>query len=181
LDAAARLAGLLASRNAILKGDFLLASGRRSSVYVDARLLLGDPEAFREALDLLAGVAPQGGYSVLGVATAGIPWAAGLALRLGRPLGYVRVERKGHGRDRLVEGSPPSGPAVLVDDVATTGGSLAAAVEAARREGYEPIAALVLVDRGEGARERLSSLGVELRSVATLRGVLAALGWEEDL
>ncbi len=174
-----RLSRLLASRGAVLRGDFVLASGRRSSVYIDARLLLGDPAAFSEALDLLAGVAPPGEYSVLGVATAGIPWAAGLALRQGRPLGYVRVERKGHGRDRLVEGSPPRGPVVLVDDVATTGGSLAAAAEAARREGYEPIAALVLVDRGEGARERLSGMGVELRSVATLREILEALGWKD--
>ncbi len=172
---AARLAELLSMRGAVLRGEFLLASGRKSNVYVDARLLLGDPGVFREALSLLAEAAPGGEYSVLGVATAGIPWATGLSLRLGKPLGYVRVERKGHGRDRLVEGSPPRGPVVLVDDVATTGGSLAAAVEAARSEGYEPLAALVLVDRGEGARERLSKLGVELRSVASLGEILDAL------
>ncbi len=170
-----RLARLLESRGAVLRGTFRLSSGGVSSVYVDARMLLGDPAAFREALGLLDSVAPRG-LPVVGVATGGIPWAVGLAILRGVPAGYVRPEAKGHGAGRRVEGSPPKGKVVLVDDVATTGRSLAAAVEALREEGYEPVAAVVLVDRGEGARERLERLGVELRSVATLDEILSYLG-----
>ena len=148
----------------------MLSSGRRSDIYVDLRLVPGIPRLYRLALALLYAEA----YRVLdtidlivGVATGGVPWASGLALLSGLPSGYVRKERKGHGTGRSVE-APGPGRALLVDDVATTGGSLARAVEALRREGYEVGHALVLVDRGEGAREKLDGLGVELMSVLTL-------------
>ena len=171
------LARLLAVRGAILTGDFTLSSGRKSSVYIDARLLLGDSYTFGEALELLDRAAPQTGFeAVLGVATAGIPWAAGLALRRGLPMGYVRPERKSHGTGRRVEGAPPRGRVILVDDVATTGRSLLQAASAAREEGYEPIAAVVLVDREEGASEALEKEGLELRRVATLSEILEELG-----
>lgn len=176
MSRAGELARLLAARNAVLTGEFRLASGRKSRVYIDARLLLGDPIIFAKAVDLLDEAAPRGRHTILGVATAGIPWAAALAMRRGAPLGYVRPQPKGHGLGRQVEGSPPKGSTLLVDDVATTGGSLAQAAEAARREGYEVEYAVVLVDRQEGARERLAGLGVQLFSVATLREILEELG-----
>ena len=96
MNRARELAGLLASRNAVLTGEFTLASGRKSRVYIDARLLLGDPHIFAKAVELLDEAAPQGGYTILGVATAGIPWAAALALRRRAPLGYVRPQPKNH-------------------------------------------------------------------------------------
>ena len=171
-----RLARILSERNAIFTGRFVLSSGKVSNVYLDLRLLLGDPRSFRKALSLLDEAAPKAEIPILGVATGGIVWAVGLSLLREVPSGYIRVETKGHGLGRRVEGMPPKGPVMIVDDVATTGRSLSAAVEAARSEGYDPIAAVVLVDREEGASEALEKLGVKLYSVARLSEVLEALG-----
>ncbi|BAN90946.1 orotate phosphoribosyltransferase [Aeropyrum camini] len=172
------LAKVLKKRGAVLRGDFVLSSGRRSSVYIDMRRLLGDESSYTVALDLLLEAGAQElarSSAVIGVATGGLPWAAMLALRLSKPLGYVRPERKGHGTGSQVEGEPPRGRVVVVDDVATTGSSIASSVEVLRNSGYTVTTALVLVDRGEGARELLASMGVRLVSVATLESILKAL------
>ena len=173
------LARGLAEIGAVKRGRFVLSSGRESSVYVDLRIVPAHPALYRLALSLLHAEAypfTSRGAGLLGVATGGVPWAAGLAVLSGAPMGYVRPERKGHGRGRLVEyGLPAGSRVVLVDDVATTGGSLLRAAEAVEREGYTVEAALVLVDRGEGARERLREAGVELRSVLGLAELMEAL------
>ena len=176
-----RLARILSERGAVLTGRFVLSSGRVSSIYLDLRLLLGDSKAFREALQLLDEVAPKTSAPIVGVATGGIAWAVGLSLLRGVPSGYVRVEVKGHGAGRRVEGAPPKGPLIIVDDVATTGKSLSKAIEAARSEGYDPIAAVVLVDREEGASDALERLGVRLYSVARLSEILEVLGIRASL
>ncbi|BAA81362.2 orotate phosphoribosyltransferase [Aeropyrum pernix K1] len=174
------LAKVLKKRGAVLRGDFVLSSGRRSSVYIDMRRLLGDESSYSVALDLLLEVGGQDlarSSAVIGVATGGLPWAAMLALRLSKPLGYVRPERKGHGTLSQVEGDPPKGRVVVVDDVATTGTSIAKSIEVLRSNGYTVGTALVLVDRGEGAGELLARMGVRLVSVATLKTILEKLGW----
>ncbi len=168
------LARLLASTGALRFGSFTLTSGRRSSIYLGARSLLSSPRSFSAALGLMAAVAAAEAPEtecVIGVATAGIPWATGLSLLTGLPLGYVRPQAKAHGLGRIVEGAQPC-RALLVDDVATTGGSLASAVRVLRSAGYTVEAALVLVDREQGASRRLSELGVRLARVAGLREIL---------
>ena len=178
MDYRALLAGELARHGAVKRGVFTLSSGRTSDIYIDLRSVPGKPHLYKLALSLLYAEA----YpildrieAILGVATGGIPWAAGLSMLSGLPAGYVRKGRKHHGTGRSVEGPGPC-RALLVDDVATTGGSLASAVEALRGEGYSVEYAVVVVDREEGARERLSSLGVELRSVLTL-STIRRLSW----
>lgn len=170
------LARVLVSSGALRIGEFVLSSGARSRVYVDLRSVPARPEGFRLVASMLAGAAASvaGDFdSVVGVATGGVPWASVVAFILGKPMGYVRPERKGHGTGRRVEGAC-SGRVLLVDDVATTGGSLASAAEAVRAEGGEPRYALVVVDREMGAAERLASMGVTLLRLATLREVLEA-------
>ncbi len=157
-------------------GDFVLSSGRRSRYYVDARCLLSDPARYRLLASLLYyafGGLLSRADAVVGVATGGVPWASFLAYSTGKPLGYVRSGRKGHGLGRRVEGWSGPGRAVLVDDVATTGGSLASAVEALREAGVIVEEAVVILDRGEGAAERLSGLGVRLYSLTTLGEVVS--------
>ncbi len=174
------LARLLSGIGALRFGEFVLSSGARSPVYVDLRIVPSYPKVFRTVLSLLASVAATeagDAEAVVGVATGGVPWATGVAYLLGLPLGYVRPERKGHGTGRLVEGDI-RGCTLVVDDVATTGGSLARAVEALRGIGARPCYALVVVDREQGAGERLAGLGARLLRVTTLRELL--LGAAEE-
>jgi orotate phosphoribosyltransferase len=132
------------------------------------------PRVFSALLSLLASIAvteASDAEAVVGIATGGLPWATGLALILGLPLGHVRREKKGHGTSRLVEGRL-RGCSILVDDVATTGESLTRAIEALRESGAKPCYALVVVDREQGAAERITRLGARLLRVATLREIL---------
>lgn len=173
------LARRLVAVGGLRLGEFRLTSGAVSPVYVDMRSLLSDPRGRLAAVAglsaLLVQVEEELGPvdAVVGVATGGVPWASMLAAASGKPLGYVRPRAKEHGTGRRVEGAA-SGRVVVVDDVATTGGSVASAAEALRGEGAEPVAALVLVDREQGAAERLRALGLRLYRVATLRGLLSA-------
>ncbi|MEM0366194.1 MAG: orotate phosphoribosyltransferase [Acidilobaceae archaeon] len=171
------LARIIASRRALLFGDFILSSGIKSKYYLDLRKLLGDPESFKTTIDILAQKALEyyGSFDVVvGVATAGIPWASGLALKLGKGLAYVRSEVKGHGVETLVEGLPFHGDCIVVDDVATTGASIERVVLAVKP--YCNVkGALVLVDRLQGARERLERINIRLSYVVDIRGLVECL------
>ena len=171
------LASILSDSGAVLFGEFRLASGRLSHIYIDLRRLLGRPSSFRIVASLLASRVEdlKGSLGVdllAGVATGGIAWASAVALLTGMPAAYVRP-RKEHGTEAEVEGGSVEGRrALIIDDVATTGQSIAAAAGALRRAGAVPVAALVVVDREQGARELLRGEGLQLYSLATLRGLL---------
>jgi orotate phosphoribosyltransferase len=116
---------------------FTFASGLRSPVYCDNRILLGDVAARRVITD--AFTAHCDGAEVLaGPATGGIPWVAWAAETLGLPMAYVRGAAKGHGRGRLIEGAGVKGRrVVLLEDTVSTGESVLAAAAALRAEGAE--------------------------------------------
>ncbi len=137
-----------------------LSSGRRSSYYFDARQVLLDPEgaalAGRLAAHLLAPAGPQavGGLTLgadpLVCAITSEAWRAGH-----RWTGFfVRKEAKKHGLQQWIEGPfiEEGMPVAVVDDVLTSGGSMATALERARQAGAVVTAALVVIDRGEGGR-----------------------------
>ncbi len=115
------------------------ASGIKSPIYCDNRLVLSSPVARTAVLnalqDFVASELPAI-EGVAGTATAGIPNAALLADRLGLPLVYVRSSAKGHGKQNLVEGRVLTGQRLLVvEDTISTGGSSLNAVEALREMG----------------------------------------------
>ncbi len=159
---------------AVRFGKFTLASGKTSSYYLDLRTVPSHPEAYslvveayKEAVRKFA----ESAFDVIaGVATAGVTISSPLAFLLKKPMVYVRKEEKGHGMGKLVMGAVQRGSrALVVDDVATTGGSILSAVEALRSEGVVVEKALVLVDRLEGGSESLRSAGVELVSVLDMK------------
>ncbi|MBY0490201.1 MAG: orotate phosphoribosyltransferase [Gemmatimonadaceae bacterium] len=175
-----RLIALLAERSA-KRGDFVLASGRRSNLYVDCRLTAMSPEG--QLLIGRAGLAAlrASGWPVdaVGGLTLGadpiayaIAHASALAAERGEGemvRGFtVRKEAKQHGTGKLIEGPFRAGDkVVIVEDVITTGGSALKAVEAVRNAGGEILGVLALVDRQEGGREALEAAGLRVLALVT--------------
>ncbi len=184
----ARLITLLAERSA-RQGDFVLASGRRSPLYVDCRLTAMSPEG--QLLIGRVGLANlrASGWSVdtVGGLTLGadpIAYAIAHASALEHERGEgdlvraftVRKEAKTHGTGKLIEGPfRPGDRVAVVEDVVTTGGSALRAVEAVRQAGGQVIGVLALVDREEGGRERLEAEGLEVRALVTASQLLPHL------
>ncbi len=161
---------ILHRRGAILFGEFTLTSGLKSPYYIDLRVIPSYPEDFDKICSMYVEVISNevGDVDrVAGVPTAGIPFATLVAYKLSKPLIYVRKEvERGHGRGRLVEGVLRDGDrVVLVDDVATTGGSLILTARSVRNAGGIVAGAVVLIDREQGASENLSREGIRLYSL----------------
>lgn len=136
---------------------FTWASGLRSPIYCDNRVLLSYPDIRREVVDALgaAAGAMQGVEGVAGVATAGIPHGALLANRLGLPFVYVRSSAKEHGRRNQIEGRLETGKRyLLVEDLISTGGSCLKAGDALREAGGELAGALAIFTYQFPAAER---------------------------
>jgi orotate phosphoribosyltransferase len=181
------LANLLRAKS-IKRGEFTLASGKKSNYYLDCRLTTLDAEGalltgycVLELLDEM-GVRPDaiGGLSMgadpvvsAAIVVSAIDPPAGWAGK--RPVqGFlVRKEAKGHGRKKQIEGMEQTqGKRVaIVDDVCTTGGSTLEAIEAATREGCEVVAVISLVDREEGGSDMLRAK-YNYRSIFTARELL---------
>lgn len=175
------LAESLHSLGALKFGDFELSGGGRSPYYVDMRAVPSSPVAFRRAVGALLGtieasVGLDSVGTIASVPTGGLVFASALALESAKPLAYVRASPKGHGTSRAVEGSVSAGDRVLlIDDVATTGGSLLRAAAALRATGARVDCAVVLVDRLEGAAAALRAEGIGLHSVSTILDLATAL------
>ena len=172
----------LMRRGLLLVGKFKLASGKESPYYIDLRRLPSYPDLFNYVVEkVIESVRPLSFDYIVGVATGGVPLASFIACRLNMPMGYVRVEKKTYGTSREVEGEVKGRKVVVIDDVATTGGSIERAVLALREEGAEVVGAAVVVDRQEGAEKNLSRIGVKLVSAFKVREILEGLLSSRDL
>ncbi len=151
-----------------LHGDFVLSSGRRSSVYFDKFRFLTRPDLLREVAGAVAGLlapdtellgAPEGAAMLL---------VAGVSLETGLPVAVVRKQAKDYGTRTQVEGAVPSGArTTLLEDVSTTGFQVQRAAEVLSGSGAEVVRIVLAIDRG-GA-DHLREAGYDVAAVAVLR------------
>lgn len=172
--------GRLLLERSVRRGDFVLASGQRSSYYIDCRpstmsaegmVLIGRMgwEAIRGA-----GWRPRGiggltmGADPLAYAVAAASWGTDLVV----DAFSVRKAAKEHGTGRRIEGNfAPGMRVVIAEDVITSGGSARQAIEAVRAEGGEVAGVLAVVDREQGGRAALEELGVPVLALMSRTGL----------
>lgn len=160
---------------------FTLASGLKAPTYIDCRRLISFPRVRGTLMDFMAAtVLRDAGFeafdTVAGGETAGIPFAALVAERLGLPMTYVRKKPKGYGRNARIEGVMGDGDRVLlVEDLTTDGGSKLSFVDAIRDTGATcgHTAVIFFYDIFPEATARLADHGVRLHHLCTWRDVLA--------
>jgi orotate phosphoribosyltransferase len=168
----ARLLALLKEK-ALQRGKFILSSGKESGYYLDARVITLTPEGAYLAASIILQMIEGQGVTAIGGPTLGADPIAGAVGALSHqkniPLKtfIVRKAVKGHGTQKQIEGPElkPGERAVLVDDVATTGGAILEAKEALEKIGVKVLKAIVIVDREEGAAGNLAVAGLKLEAV----------------
>jgi orotate phosphoribosyltransferase len=160
---------------------YKFTSGLASPVYIDCRKLISYPAVRSALMDFAcAKVLRDAGFAafdaVAGGETAGIPFAAWIAERLGLPMLYVRKQPKGFGRDARIEGALAEGARVLlVEDLTTDGGSKLRFAEALRTAGATVAHTFVIFYYGifPATVAKLAAEGLALHHLATWRDVLA--------
>lgn len=170
----ASLADGLLQAGCVQFGDFKLKSGEHSPIYFDLRRLTGDPALLRRVADAYLPLLARLSFDRLAaVPYAGLPIATALSLQSGIPLVYPRKELKEYGTGAVVEGGfKPGEVALLIDDLATTGGSKFEAIERLGAAGLTVRDVVVLIDRQAGARQALAHAGLRLHAVFTLAQLL---------
>jgi orotate phosphoribosyltransferase len=161
--------GKLLVERALLEGDFVLRSGRRSSWYLDKYRFETEPEILRALGERFAAAVRQhepDAVRLAGPALGAVALAASASLASGLPFIIVRGEAKEYGTANRLEGPFEQGELVcLLEDVVTSGSALAEAVSALREEGLVVRNAVCVVDREEGGTDALARLGVRLRAL----------------
>ena len=179
-----RLIRLLAERST-KRGQFTLASGKKSEYYIDARLTTMSPEGLSLVGRLGLAKLRQSGWTVdsVGGLTLGadpISYAISYSSAESEsPLRAftVRKEAKTHGTGRTIEGPFKKNDRVaVIEDVITTGGSALRAIEAVRAEQGTVVGVLALVDREEGGRQAIEAAGVPVISMVKASQIIHALG-----
>ena len=173
--------GLLAIGAVFLRPEepFTWASGIKSPIYCDNRLILTAPDVrgvVEAAIaETVAREFPEAEV-LMGTATAGIAHAAIAANLMGLPMGYVRSGAKDHGRQNRIEGRLREGEKVVViEDLISTGGSLIETVEALREAGAEVLGAVSIFTYGmEKGKKRLAEHGVRAVCLTNFDEVVAA-------
>lgn len=159
---------------------FIYTSGLASPVYTDCRRLISFPRVRQTLVDFgVATVAREAGYecfdAVAGGETAGIPFAAWFADRMGLPMLYVRKQAKGFGRNAQIEGNVVEGQRVLlVEDLATDGGSKVNFCNALRAAGtrVEHVFVFFYYDIFPDGAKALTDMAIRMHALATWRDVL---------
>jgi orotate phosphoribosyltransferase len=152
---------------ALLEGDFLLRSGRRSSYYLDKYRFSTRPDLLAVLGEAIAATVAEHEPDAVRLAApelGAVPLAAAASLESGLPFVIVRAKPKEYGTANRIEGVFEPGERVcLVEDVVTAGGAALEAVEALREAGLQVSTVVCVVDREEGGADALARAAVRLR------------------
>ena len=179
-DSLTGLADRLLEAGCVKFGEFTLKSGLVSPIYIDLRRIITFPKLLEQVgaayLPLLADLTFD---RLAGLPYAAIPIATAISLQGGYPMIYPRKEVKTYGTKAEIEGEfHPGETAVVIDDLATTGGSKFEAIEKLRAAGLAVHDVVVLIDRQSGAKESLAQAGFSLQAVLTISDLLEY--WEKS-
>ena len=153
------IADLLIQYKAIETGDFTLASGTKSTYYIDVKTAVTNP-------DLLTAIARLVAESyefdiVAGVAVGGVSLAVATALAAKKPYAIIRAAEKSHGKKEMIIGNVRNKHVLLIEDVTTSGGSALYGIETLRNAGALADRVVTVVDREQGAEALLSQQGIK--------------------
>ena len=173
-DQLATLADELLSAGCIKFGEFTLKSGLKSPIYIDLRQIITYPKLLEQIgaayLPLLKDLRFD---RIAGLPYAAIPIATAISLAGNYPMIYPRKEAKSYGTKAEIEGKYQAGEtAIIIDDLATTGGSKFEAIEKLTGAGLLVKDVVVLIDRQSGAKESLEQAGFAMHAVLTITQLL---------
>ncbi|OPX62935.1 MULTISPECIES: orotate phosphoribosyltransferase [unclassified Methanoregula] len=166
---------LLVRYKAIEFGDFTLASGAKSTYYIDVKSAVTRP-------DLLAVVAKKVVQScdfdvIAGVAVGGVPLAVAVSLASKKPYAIIRSSGKDHGKKDLVIGEVRGKNVLLIEDVTTSGGSALYGIETLRAAGARADRVVTVVDREQGAAQHLQEHGVSIFPLVRVSELVQSRGF----
>ena len=175
-----KLADGLLEAGCIKFGDFTLKSGLKSPIYIDLRRIISDPNLLQQIGAAYLPLLDKLEFDrIAGLPYAAIPISTAISLTGNYPMIYPRKEIKEYGTKAQIEGDYHAGETIVViDDLATTGGSKFEAIEKLTGAGLIVKDVVVLVDRESGAKESLAEAGYALHAVLTISEMLDH--WEEN-
>ena len=170
-----KVAEALAAANVVKFGEFELASGNISPIYIDLRILPSFPETMAVVTEELVKVVKKLKVDVVaGAETAGIPLSTAISLKTKMPMIYVRKRPKSYGRKEQIEGVlKKDSKVVLIDDMATNAYSKLNFVEGIKQSGGIVEDVVIVLDREQGGVQALAEKGIKLHSLITLKELLS--------
>ena len=164
------LADLLIRNKAIEFGVFTLASGKKSTYYIDVKSAVTNPELLCAIASAI--VQKYTFDTVAGVAVGGVPLAVATAITAQKPYAIIRAAEKSHGKKDVIIGTVRDKDVLLVEDVTTSGGSALYGIDALRAAGARADRVVTVVDREQGAFEMLRQKGISLLPLVTVSEIL---------
>src|SRR5436309_3521132 len=144
----------------LLRGEFILRSGRKSNYYLDKYRFETQPDVLVELGRLFAAKVTPGIDRIAGPELGAVALAAATSIACGKPFVIIRNQKKGYGGDKLIEGVLNPGETVLiVEDILTTGGQVLEAAKSLENLGAKIDRIVAVIDRQEGARENIEQAG----------------------